>query len=338
MTTYVQLLLKEREVLFGALKQGKSLRSIAKKLGRSHTTLARELQKNCKYGRAYLPCTAQKRHDRVTKRQRYHAPLKNPLIYLFVREKLRLHWSPETIVGRLKCETEQTEAISKDTVYSYIYKTKKRRRDFIKFLTRKHTRRRPHTGRSVQNISKIPNAVSIDKRHYLVGTRTTIGHWESDLMEGVRGEPKALSVEAERVTKCVKLTLVLNKTSNQKTQALETALAPLPKRFKKTITVDNGSENHHHTVWNDSLKVKIYFTHPYHSWEKGTVENTIGRVRRYIPKGSSLAAFTQKDIKSIENQMNNTPRKSLGYKTPAEMVREVLQYKTAYKPTWCTSD
>src|SRR3989338_10031690 len=131
MTTYVQLSLKEREVLFVALKQGKSLRSIAKKLGRSHTTLARELQKNCQYGRAYLPCTAQKRHDRVTKQQRYHAPLKNPLIYLFVREKLRLQWSPEAIVGRLTLETNQTERISKDTIYSYIYKTKKRRRDFV---------------------------------------------------------------------------------------------------------------------------------------------------------------------------------------------------------------
>jgi transposase, IS30 family len=207
----------------------------------------------------------------------------------------------------------------------------------VKFLTRKHTRRRPHTGRSVQKASKIPNAVSIDKRHYLVNTRTTIGHWESDLMEGVRGEPTALSVEAERLTKYVKLTLVANKTSSQKTQALQTALTPLPKRIRKTITVDNGSENHQQTIWNTILTVKTYVAHPYHSWEKGTVENTIGRIRRYIPKGSSLLPFAQKDIMEIEKQMNNTPRKCLGYKTPAEMVRELLQYKTTYKPTWCTS-
>lgn len=338
MTTYVQLSIKERELLFGALKQCKSLRSIAKILGRSHTTLARELKRNCKYGRAYLPCKAQRRYENITKKQRYQAPLKNTEIYLYVRTKLRENWSPETITGRLKLETKGIQTISKDTIYSYIYKTKKRRRDFIKHLVRKHKRRRKQIGRSVKKLPRIKDSIPIDRRHYLVDKRVTLGHWEGDLMEGKRYEPKALSVEAERLTRYVRLIFVKNKTSDQKTKGLKSSLAPFPKRLKKTLTVDNGPENHQALIWKETLRVKVYNCNPYHSWEKGTVENTIGRVRRYIPKGTSLLLITEKHIKMIEDKMNNTPRKCLGYKTPREYIFEMLKYKDTYKPKWCTSD
>ena len=338
MTSYRQLSLRERELLFGALKQGKSLRSIGKDLGRSHTTLVRELKRNCKYGRAYLPCKAQTRYENITKKQRHKAPLKNPEIYLFVRNTLREKWSPETVSGRLKLESKGTLSISKDTIYSYIYKTKKRRRDFIKYLVRKHKRRRKQLGRSTKKLDRIKNVTSIDKRHYLIDNRTTIGHWEGDLMEGKRHESKALSAEVERLTRYTKLVLVKNKTSSQKTEGLQSSLTSFPKRLKKSLTIDNGPENHQALIWRQTLGVKVYNCNPYHSWEKGTVENTIGRVRRYIPKGTSLLEITNKDIKVIEDNMNNTPRKCLGYKTPKEYLFEMLQYKDTYKPKWCASD
>ncbi len=338
MTSYNQLSLRERELLFGALKQGKSLRSIGKGLGRSHTTLARELKRNCKFGRAYLPCKAQTRYENITKKQRHKAPLKNPEIYLFVRDKLREKWSPETVSGRLKLESKGTQSISKDTIYSYIYKTKKRRRDFIKHLVRKHKRRRKLIGRSTKKLGRIKDVVSIDKRHYLIDSRTTLGHWEGDLMEGKRHEPKALSAEVERLTRYTKLVLVKNKTSSQKTEGLKSSLISFPKRLKKSLTIDNGPENHQVLIWKETLGVKVYNCNAYHSWEKGTVENTIGRVRRYIPKGTSLLSITDKDIKMIEDKMNNTPRKCLGYKTPKEYLFEMLEYKDTYKPKWCTSD
>lgn len=337
MKSYVQLSLQERELLFGALKQGKSLRSIGKDLGRSHTTLARELKRNCKYGRAYIPCKAQTRYENITKKQRHKAPLKNPEAYLFVRDKLRETWSPETVSGRLRLETKGVQSISKDTIYAYIYKTKKRRRDFVKYLVRKHKRRKKLINRSIKKLDRMKDVVSIDKRHYLIDKRVTLGHWEGDLMEGKRHEPKALSVEAERLARYVKLTLVKNKTSNQKSKGLKSSLILFPKRLKKTLTVDNGPENHQAFIWKEILGVKVYNCNPYHSWEKGTVENTIGRVRRYIPKGTSLMFITKKQIKTIENKMNNTPRKCLGYKTPKEYLFEMLQYKDTYKPKWCTS-
>ena len=180
-------------------------------------------------------------------------------------------------------------------------------------------------------------SILIDRRHYLIDKRVTLGHWEGDLMEGKRYESKALSTEVERLTRYIKLTFVKNKTSGQKTQGLKSSLTPLPKKLKKTLTVDNGPENHQALIWKETLGVKIYNCNPYHSWEKGTVENTIGRVRRYIPKGTSLLLLTEKHIKMIEDKMNNTPRKCLGYKTPKEYLFEMLKYKDTYKPKWCTS-
>ena len=308
MTSYRQLSLRERELLFGALKQGKSLRSIGKDLGRSHTTLVRELKRNCKYGRAYLPCKAQTRYENITKKQRHKAPLKNPEIYLFVRDKLREKWSPETVSGRLKFESKGTLSISKDTIYSYVYKTKKRRRDFVKYLVRKHKRRRKLISKSTKKLGRIKDAVSIDKRHYLINTRTTLGHWEGDLMEGKRYEPKALSAEVERLTRYTKLILVKNKTSSQKTKGLKSSLISFPKRLKKSLTIDNGPENHQALIWTQTLGVKVYNCNAYHSWEKGTVENTIGRVRRYIPKGTSLLSITDRFFIKVSEILTMPPR------------------------------
>lgn len=172
---------------------------------------------------------------------------------------------------------------------------------------RKHKRRRKLIGKSTKKLGRIKNVISIDKRHYLINNRTTLGHWEGDLMEGKRHEPKALSAEVERLTRYTKIVFVKNKTSSQKTEGLKSSLTSLPKRLKKSLTIDNGPENHQALIWSKILGVKVYNCNAYHSWEKGTVENTIGRIRRYIPKGTSLLSMTDKDIKMIENKMNNTP-------------------------------
>jgi len=336
MKTWSQMDLMEREKLFGLLKQGESIRSCARRIGRSHTTLMRELKKHTKYGKAYIPCLAQRRHEYWTKRQRSRSALKNTQVYVYVREKLRLGWSPEAIEGRLPLD-ELHQSISHETVYSYIYKNKRRKRDFVKYLTQKHGKRRKQTGRSVNKLSKIAHAVPIRKRHFLVDTRTTIGHWEGDLMEGLRSDHKVLSVEVERVTRFTKLSLLPSKKSLCKSYALTRSLHPLPKRARKTLTVDNGPENSSHQTWTKELGIKVYFCAPYHSWEKGSVENMNGRIRRYIPKGMSIETITHEQIVALEEILNNTPRKCLGYKTPNEKMREMLQYKASYNPKWCNS-
>ena len=332
LTTYSHMSLLERERLFGLLKQGKSLRRIGKELGRSHTTLAREVKRNSKYGRAYIPCKAQARYERVTVRQRRKGPLKNPGVYLYVREHLRRGWSPQTIEGRLSLEVPG-ESITDDTIYRYIYQTAKRRRQFVKYLTYAHSKRRKHTGRSVQKAPRIPFAILIDHRPQKIDTREVLGHWETDLMESTRDCPVALSVTTERVTRFVRIAKVDNKTAEEKSDSVHTSLNSLPDRLVRSITIDNGSENTGGAEWG----LPVYRCNPYHSWEKGTVENTIGRIRRYIPKGTDLDRYSDADIQRLEDMMNNTPRRCLNYLTPKESLLQFLKYKPTYKPKWCTS-
>lgn len=336
MKPWRQMDLLEREKLFGLLKQDKSIRECAKLMGRAHSTLSREVQKHTKYGKAYIPCIAQKRHTYWTRLQRQRSALKNTAVYVYVRAKLRLGWSPEAVTGRLPIDNPH-QSICHETIYSYIYKNKRRRRDFVKYLVNKHSKRKQHTGRSVNKLSKIKNAISITRRHFLVNTRSTLGHWEGDLVEGVRSDHKTLSVEVERVTRFVKLSLLPSKKSAAKSYALTRSFQLIPKRARKTVTVDNGPENSSHQRWTVELGIKVYFCAPYHSWEKGTVENMNGRIRRYIPKGMSIEALTENDTIALEEILNNTPRKCLGYKTPKEKMRELLQYKASYNPKWCNS-
>lgn len=332
LTSYVHLSLLERERLFGLLKQGKSLRFIGKILGRSHTSLAREVKRNSKYGRAYIPCKAHARYERITVRQRRKGPLKNPGVYLYVRVNLRKGLSPEAIAGRLPLDIIG-ESITPETIYQYIYETGKRRKQFTSRLTRSHTKRRKHTGRSVQKAPRIPFARSIDSRSEKINTRQNMGHWETDLMEGSRSTGQALSVTIERKSRYVTIQKVENKTAIMKNESIKVSLKLFPKRMVTSITIDNGSENTGCDTWG----LPVYRCNPYHSWEKGTVENTIGRIRRYIPKGTDLTQYTNHDIKRLENLMNNTPRKCLNYKTPKESLLQFLNYKPTYKPKWCTS-
>jgi IS30 family transposase len=324
--------LLERERLFGLLKQGKSLRGIGKELGRSHSTLAREIKRNSKFGRAYIPCKAQARYDRVTVRQRKKGPLKNPGIYLYVRENLRKGLSPQAISGRLALDVPG-ESITPETIYQYIYQTAKRRKQFVPHLAHAHTKRRKQTGRSVQKTPRIPFAVSIDQRPEKINSRNTLGHWETDLMEGSRLTGQAISVIVERQSRYMLIKKVEDKTAEQKNQALVSSIRSLPDRLVKSVTIDNGSENTGCQTWG----LPVYRCNPYHSFEKGTVENTIGRIRRYIPKGTDLTPYSDEDIQKLEDMMNNTPRKCLNYLTPKESLLQFLNYKTTYKPKWCTS-
>lgn len=332
LTKYSHMSLEERERLFGLLKQGKSLRFIGKILGRSHTSLAREIKKNSKYGRAYIPCRAQSRYERVSRRQRQKSSLKNPQVYLYVREQLRQRWSPETIAGRLPREYPDASVVP-ETIYQYIYKTAKRKKQFVKYLTRPHKNRRKYTGRKVQKIARIPEAIPIMRRPNTINTRERVGHWETDLMEGNRSTGQALSVSVERKSRYVKIRKVQDKTAGNKTQSIHDSFIEFPQKSIKSITIDNGSENTGCATW----KLSVYRCNPYHSWEKGSVENIIGRIRKYIPKGTDLSKYTDHDIQRLEDMMNNTPRKCLNYLTPNESLLQFLNYKKTYKPKWCTS-
>lgn len=323
-TQYTQLTLEERERMYGMREQGMSLREIGKRLGRSHTSLSRELKRNAKYGREYIPCKAQIQAEKRGVKQRRKAPLKNTTIIVYVREKLRLRWSPEQIAGRLPID-HPGESIDDDTIYEYIFNPRNRRRKLWKYLTHQRKKRMKKEGRKMKRASKIPGAISIDRRPKSIDTRQHVGHWESDNMEGKRTDTTAVSATVERVTRFTVLSKVHGKRAQSKADAVSDRLRVYPKKFRKTITVDNGSENTFHQDMKRRLDVNIYFCHIYHSWEKGTVENTIGRVRRYIPKGRSVDEVSEEQLKSIESNMNNTPRKCLNFLTPNEKKLQVLK-------------
>ena len=322
---YHHLRLEEREKLFGWKLQGISLREIAKRIDRSHASLSRELRRNAKYGNPYLPIHAQRKADRLSTLQRYKAPLKEPLVFLYVREHLRkpYHWSPESIAGRLSIDYPGY-SITDEAIYQYIYGKKQRWMKLWKHLPLKRKKRCKKQGRRVA-CEKIPEAISIDVRSPDVKDRTIPGHWETDNMEGVRSDTVVVSATVERMTRMTLLSRLSNRKADAKTQAVVHRLRMFPTPIRLSLTADNGAENSDHKRITKCLSLPVYFCHPYHSWEKGTVENTIGRVRRYIPKGVSIDALTDEQVSAIEESMNSTPRKCLGFLTPYEKMVQLLQ-------------
>lgn len=333
MKNYLHLTLEEREKLFCLHEQGYSLRAIGKLLKRSDTTMGRELKRNqTGVGKRsneyltfrYLPCKAHRKALRRGQHQRHKAPLKDTFTWLYVREHLRppYRWSPEQIAGRLTLE-HPAKHITTETIYRYIYsKGAKRYRLWIHLaLTRK--KRMVAGGRSVRRASKIPGAVSIDLRPEVVLHRTEPGHWETDNVVGKQSDQSVLSVTVERVTRYTVISK-LGRSAIAKSAALRRRMKKMPLHIRRTLTADNGAENTQHQLITQHLGLTVYFTHPYHSWEKGAVENMNGRLRRYIPKGVSLDTVTEKQVHAVEAYLNSTPRKCLGYLTPYEKMAQVL--------------
>lgn len=323
---YRHMSLEEREKLYAMREQGKTYREIGKVLGRSHTSLSREYKRNAKYGAKYVPCRAQSQAERVAKKQRYKAPLKNPKVFLYVRQKLRKKWSPETIAGRLTLD-HPDESIHHETIYRYIYNPRKTtsKMQLWQHLTLHRKRRMKRGGRKVKASRYLRATPLVDRPKEAEG-RQVAGHWETDNLGGKISDKKALSGNIERKTRYVQLDLLGDKTSQTKMRSIKSRTRKLPVSLRKTMTIDNGPENAKHELVKDTFDQGVYSCQPYHSWEKGAVENMLGRVRRFIPKGTSLDTLDNKTVKQIEHWLNHTPRKCLGYATPYEKMQEELQH------------
>lgn len=325
MKGYKQLSLLEREKLFGLRKEKVSFREIGRRLNRPHTTLTREFTRNAKYGAGYIPCIAQRKAEKQSVKQRSQASWKGPAVYLYVREHLKQDgWSPEQIAGRLSLDHPKLHIVH-ETIYQAIYAGENKKDKLWQYLTVKRQKRMKKGGRHVHRDSRIPEAVSIDKRPKVVDRRKQVGHWETDNVIGRQTDKTALSVTVERVLKVTLLSKLTAKTADEKTKKLFARMSILPDKIRKTITADNGSENANHKQITESLRMAMFFCHAYHSWERGTVENTNGRIRRFIPKGISMDSIDEKTIQVIEWKLNTTPRKCLGFRTPYEKLQEYLQ-------------
>jgi IS30 family transposase len=332
---FTHLSLMERELLFAWREKKESLRTIAKRLHRSHATLSREWRRNTKYFHSYLPCMAQKRYERISGAQRRGASLKTPFIFLYVRKHLAEGWSPEQIAGRLSLDHPH-QHIDDETIYRYIYSPQARKDRLWELLPLGRKRRRHRYGRKTQRtaaISRMP-FLTIDERPLEIGERKIFGHWETDNYIGTNKEKAVLSVTTERLTRFTVLKKLEGKDARPKTTALIERLSKFSSIARQSITADNGFENYGHKAIAQELAVAVYFTHPYASWEKGTVENTNGRIRRYIPRGTMLTHLSDSAIGKIEKQLNTTPRKCLGYKTPLEQLYTHLEAHNTLQTEW----
>ena len=315
---YKHLSAEERDILAILKSQGHSLRQIATVLSRSPSTLCRELKRNAPpvYTGYYLAHRAQERADKRKHESHRRQRLKNDFIRGYVEKHIRLGWSPELIAGRLSIEHPE-ESISHEAIYQWIYQDATH---LIAFLVRAH-RRRKHRGYSRKHKkSHIPDRISIRERPAAVLKRRQIGHWETDTVS-CRKSYQAVQVSVERKARYAKLAKLKAKTSRAMSLALIRRLCRYPAKMRRSITYDNGPENAEHMRTNKVLGTASYFCEPFHSYERGTVENTIGLVRRFIPKKTNLAKISQDHLTKIEYWLNNRPRKCLRFRTPAEVFK-----------------
>jgi IS30 family transposase len=263
----------------------------------------------------YLP---HKAHERAVIRNigSHKRPrLKNNDIRAFVEKKLMDGWSPELISGRIE-HVLPGHRIGYEAIYQYIYSDA---RHLIPRLIRKHKARK-YRGYSRKHAkSHIPHRISIDARPEIVNKRLRFGDWEIDTVTS-RQSKAGLLVLSERKSKFLYANKICRKTSSRVRYGVINRMGGLTKELRHTFTFDNGSENVEHQAINDTLGTKSYFCNPYRSWEKGTIENSIGLIRRYFPKKTDFSKVSYYDVKRVERILNNRPRKCLNYFTPYETL------------------
>jgi IS30 family transposase len=226
-------------------------------------------------------------------------------------------WSPEQIAGRLPID-HSSLSISHEAIYQYLYdRTSRRQQDLVPYLARAHKRRQLKGHRHTHRSLHIPGRTAITKRPSHILKRTQLGHWEADAVFA-RQSVSGLQVIVERKTRFTKLIKLKERSARRVRSALTRTLSRYPSSARRTITCDNGSENVLHQQVNMVLGTRSYFCTPFHSWEKGTVENTIGLLRRVFPKKTNFDGVSPTAITSLEDRLNNRPRKVLHYKTPSE--------------------
>jgi IS30 family transposase len=320
MKNYTHISIDEREMIFLYLGQGKGFREIGRLLGRNDRTIAREVKSNGGTTK-YKPGSAQKQCELNRSNSRSKI-LDDTALCDFVVSKLNRGWSPEQIAGRVKL-LNPSLSISHETIYKFVYSKDFKNFRYWEFLRRGHTKRQHKHARKVNRYKHlgIPNKINISKRSAEANSRSKIGHWETDLMEGTKESSKVVTVSVDRKSGYVLLDILKSKEAFPKADSLIKSLKYFP---AKTITFDNGSENYRHEYIAAMAGCDTYFCNAYHSWEKGTVENTIGLIRSYVPKRTSLEHISKTDVYAIATELNSRPRKRLGYLTPYEVMYKDL--------------
>lgn len=322
---YKQLSLEDRDRITELKAGGSSLRAIAGALGRSPSTIAREVGRNS--SPAYALYMSHRANDRAARRKREAAGrprLKDKETESYVREGLSMGWSPEQIAGRTGMDRPGL-SISHEAIYQYIYhRGTEGREELIRCLRRGHRKRKPKGVGRKERRTKIPNRVPIEERPASVEARSRFGHWEGDSLVS-RKSLAALNSLVERKSRLLFITRLPRKSAGQTSEAVIHRLGGLPERARRTLTLDNGTENARHEEITGAIGTRCFFARPYASWQRGTNEHMNGLVRWYFPKGTDFGKITDEQVARVESLINNRPRKCLGYKTPLEVAAVALR-------------
>lgn len=303
----------ERLKIYEWRSKGVSVAECGRRLGRNKSTVSRELRRNSTEV-GYLPDYAWNRY-KERRRHCHPAPkLSDPMLRRTVLLSLEKGWSPELIAGRLR-RKYGTTMVNHETIYKFIYDSELGKEHRLYEYLPRGKKHRTRKGGRISQKSPVPKRIFIDARPPEVNERKTVGHWETDSL--LYGHHKAVNTSTERVSRVTLLTKLTGRDAAATGNALITRLASLP---VLSVTADNGPENAEHERVSAALRAPFFFCHPYHSWEKGSVENRNGVVRRYLPRGTDLDTVSQEELDDIAREINNRPMKCLDYQTPMEVL------------------
>jgi IS30 family transposase len=319
MTQYKQFTIENRENLINFYNQGLSQTEIGSAIGFSQSAVSRELARNRNaHTRLYDPDRAQSKA--LLRKKRGCKIDKNLPLKALITDKLHLGWTPEQIAERVKIENHGTH-VSHETIYQWIYQPIQKKAKLYKTLIRHKSKRGPRKGYEAK-AHKMLDKKSIHIRPEQINSRETFGHWEGDLMVGKNCKSQVLTL-LERKSRF----FIIAKLDSKKADLTGQKISDIVMKLKAkgmvsfdSLTLDNGTEFNDFMLLEKQLGIPIYFCDPYASWQKGAVENSNGIARRTIPKKSDFNDYTDDDINNLMWNMNTTPRKCLGYKTPYEVI------------------
>jgi transposase, IS30 family len=322
---YEQLSLEQRCTIARHSEAGKTIRQIAAAMDRAPSTIMRELKRNRGSQVGYQPAYAEQQAK--SRRWRGSRLLRQPSLQAQVLQGLGQGWSPAQVAGRLKRENKRT-VISYESIYRFIDAQIRRTQDYSwrHYLPRAKSERGWHGRRGGKVVDRIEGRVAIDRRPAYIHKRRQAGHWEGDLMLFAK-YGQAVLVTHERRSRLLVVSRQPNKAADPVATKLTELFRPLPKLLRRSITFDNGTEfSYHHRL--HRLSMRTFFCDPHAPWQKGGIENAIGRMRRGLPRKTDLATLSDQRLLSLVRLYNHTPRKCLKYKTPAEVfMHDLLHLK-----------
>lgn len=326
--SFVQLSLDERRIIARMHEKKISQAEIARTLRRDRSTICRELRRNFWHdhevpiAEGYWHVTAHGMAE--DRRRRYRKLLRDPDLCAAVIDRLKEGWSPEQISGRLRLVSGSSARLSHETIYQYVYSQEGQDQQLARHLPERRRKRRPRYARKPRSLV-FPTECAIRNRPETINSRSEFGHWEADLMIFRKEHGSAnVATVVERKSRYTVLFRNNDRRSKPIMNQLISHLAPLPARARQSLTFDRGLEFVSWRELEKGMGTAAWFCDPQAPWQKGTVENTNKRVRRYLPPETVVLDVSNQEIRSLCERLNATPRKCLGFQTPTEIFGQHL--------------